>query len=601
MIIPLPPSRGPSTPSVSMRLSVTTPRGSSPSIHSDLETELPEPVEEALIVPRSANVDDIDKLMNYLGDLEKSRGADNAETQANIQELRDLLGNLVDELRQREDAPPPVPHKDVSIGSGSVTERAEPSRPPPPSPGPPAPPVHAAAPVPAPAPAPAPLARPQPPIIVQQPVPGYPIQPGALRDIQMTPVPSEPKSIYISPPRRRGGSPSTLSETESFLSSHHSDDWSLAESESYPAIPRSLSWTSSEPSSPESSLSSSDGSGRPRSVSEVGVSPRMEMPVPRPVSPTESTTSSVTARPFGLADVRDLLNGLRREVDNLRNGQDAANRMLDEVRHRPATVQQDVHMPDYNDRFARIENLLNDLLNRPQAPPVTERAARPDVPPEAESDLDSGTDTSSFLLRTVQDMLDRTRRDVPPMHMPTPARPGPSLDERLAELAASEPPPSAPSSVQQPPPLVPLIYRPTARISRPRSASPTFETDLPPRPGTVPLVEPVIFERPPPGRHRQQPRAPRRFQVPTGTSVAPPSELESDYPDQAMRNVPVDYDGVRTTTPGTTRPESLGPDMLAEVQRRRRARAGGDGTFIPTGPHVSTQTMIDDSPSLTYA
>lgn len=537
-----------------MRVSVTTPRGSSPSIRSVIETEESEVLP---VIPRQANVDDIDKLMNYLGDLERGRGADNDTTQANLKELRDLLGNLVDELRP----PPPVPHKDSGVGSGSVVSRVEPAAPAPPAP--PAPPAHPAGPRP----------------VIREPRPEYPLQPRGMPVIEMSPVPSEPKAIYISPPRRRGGSPSTLSDTESFLSSHHSDDWSLMESESYPAIPRSASWSSSEPSSPESSPSSSSVSIRGRSVSDMDVSPRMQMPVPHPASPTESTTSSVTARPFGLGDVRDLLNGLRGELNNLRDGQNAANRMLDEVWQRPQVVQRDVTLPDYNDRFARIEALLNDLLNRPHGP-ATDRGARapeePGLPPEGDSDLDSGTDTSSFLLRTVQDILDRNRRDVPPLHMPTPTRPGPSLDERLADLAASEPLPP-PANVQPPPPLVPLIYRPGARISRPRSASPTFETDLPPRAGTVPLMEPVFVERPP--RHRVQPSGRRRFQPP-GQSMGPPSEIDSEFPDQTMRTVRPGFEA----TPGTARPESLGPDMLREVQRRRQGRRGGDGTFIPGLP-----------------
>ena len=161
----------------------------------------------------------------------------------------------------------------------------------------------------------------------------------------------------------------------------------------------------------------------------------------------------------------------------------------------------------------------------------------------------------------------------------------PSLDERLAELAATEPLP-APAPVRPPPPLIPLIYRPGPRISRPRSASPTFETDLSPRPSTVPLVEPVIFDRP----VRRPPPRPRTFRPPPLGQPVAPSEPPSEYPEQqptASRTFPLDYGGMRTTTPGTVRPESEGPDMLREVQRRRQERRGGDGTFIPGRPQVS--------------
>lgn len=551
--IPLPPSRGPSTPSVSARFSVTTPRGTTPSIHSVIETE-PEPV--VVPQPRNATVDDVDRLMDFLQDAEQARGVDSDENRARMQELRDLLGNLVDELRQRDQAPPPLPLKDRSAGSGSVVSApSAPSEPGPPPPMPPQP-------------------------TIAQPVPRHPF-PHGMRDLEVPRPPSEPKTIYVSYPPRRGASPETLSDSESFLSSHHSDDWSLMESESYPALPRSPSWSSSEPSSPESSPSSSEVSMRPRSVSDVdgGLrTPRVQMPVPHPASPTESFTSSVTARPAPtLPDIRDLLNGLRREVDNLRNGQDAANRTLEDISRRPQVVERDA--PDYGDRFARIEALLNDLLNRPAAeragPPPTERAQPPQ--PEGESDYETSTDTSS-MFRNFRDILDRSRRDVPPLHMPTPVRAGPTLDEQLADLAASGPLPPT-GAVQPPPPLVPLIYRPGPRLFRPRSASPTIEIDIPPRAGTVPIAEPLVYDRPP----RQPPRQPRRtFRPPRQQASVPASEMEM-Y-DEPTMGVPPPGTATRpTTAPGTVRPDSRDIDMLNRVQQLRRERMGGDGTYIPGG------------------
>ena len=396
----------------------------------------------------------------------------------------------------------------------------------------------------------------------------------------MPPSPSEPKAIYVSPPRRRGASPETLDDSVSFLSSHHSDDWSLMESESYPALPRSPSWSSSEPSSPESSPSESDVSVRPRSALSIdrGITPSpIQMPIPHPASPGGSTVSSATARPFGLPDIRELLDALRREVENLRNGQDAASRMLDEVRQRPPAG-----VPDHGDRLGRIESLLQDLLNRPAAP--AERAAPPPPPPpppppsgpalpREESEYES-SDGGSSLIPLFRDFLNRSRADVPPMHMPTPRHAGPTLDERLAELAASEPLPPLPP-VQAPPPLVPLIYRPGPRLTRPRSTSPTFDVDLPPRPGTVPIMEPVMVDRPvrrPPLRPAPRPRPPE---------ATPPPVLVSEPTERAPRDARVPLDD-RPRTPGTIfgAPVSDGPDidMEAQIRNRRRQRTGGDGT-----------------------
>lgn len=261
------------------------------------------------------------------------------------------------------------------------------------------------------------------------------------------------------------------------------------------------------------------------------------------------------------------MDDLRREVGGLREEQDAANRMLDEVRQRPETGMRDV--PDIGDRLGRIENLLDNLLNRPAAavPPTGPAAHAP--PSDIESSVISSDADSMF--RTFRDFLDRSRRDVPAMHMPQPSAPlRPSFDEQLAELAASGIPP-APGHVQPPPPLIPLIYRPGPRLARPRSASPTFETELPIRPGTVPIIEPVVFDRP-----RALPRV-RRHRTTTATgppsTMPPPSESDMPY-DNTPRFIP--------SALAPTRPES-GPDIdfLRRVRDARRERRGGDGTYIP--------------------
>lgn len=172
------------------------------------------------------------------------------------------------------------------------------------------------------------------------------------------------------------------------------------------------------------------------------------------------------------------------------------------MRRRLQDTQRDI--PDVNDRLARLESLLGDVFNRLSVPPAPATARTgPAQPPERDDvseSLYTGSDSSS-IFRTVRDFLDTGRREPRPIHVPTPVRAGPSFDEQLAELIASGPPADV-GTVQQPPPLVPLIYRPGPRIGRPPSASPTFETDLPPRRGTFPQTERVVFDRPPGPRLR---------------------------------------------------------------------------------------------------
>ncbi|GBE90068.1 hypothetical protein SCP_1800900 [Sparassis crispa] len=89
-------------------------------------------------------------------------------------------------------------------------------------------------------------------------------------------------------------------------------------------------------------------------------------------------------------------------------------------------------------------------------------------------------------------------------------------------MAAGPPPPQPP--VQEPPPLVPLRYRPGPRTSRPRSSSLAFEVDLPRRPGTVPIPQPVP-PRAPFQPHRRRAARPPQF-------GPPPFEAEGEgqYP-----------------------------------------------------------------------
>ncbi|KAA1474371.1 hypothetical protein DENSPDRAFT_882747 [Dentipellis sp. KUC8613] len=341
-----------------------------------------------------------------------------------------------------------------------------------------------------------------------------------LNDIQ-----DDPRDIAIplTPPPLRPLSPtaSSLSSVGSFLPSYHSDDFSLMESESYPirdSLPSSPSSSSSFSSSPSSSsveLPVSTPSSPVTSGPYLSKTSSFT-PTPPPSSPTPTNSSSETARPrvqvpSNLEDLRNLLNAVKEvkeDTSALWDGQLSTNHILDELRQRWPRGQDNAEL---NDRMQRIEDLLQRVLADSQG--------RPQPPSERpESHYDSGSDISSVFERLRQ-QWDRRHQDAPALIAPTPMRARSSLDDLMADLLRSGPQPQT-QPVQPPPPLVPLIFRPDLRGSRPRSVSPTIATELPPRPHTFPIrEEPVIFDR---GRRIR--RTPRRPAVPAS---AMPGRTES--------------------------------------------------------------------------
>lgn len=412
---------------------------------------------------------DINRLLQHIHDLDNNRGEENRDIADNVRRIRDELFDLSDFLRQR-DVPPPVPHKDRSVGGSSVIS----------------------------------------PVVGPRAMPGVPPH--------LVPIP-------LTPPPFRVPSPSSFVSSISFLSSHHSDDYSLMESESYPGTPSSPSW-----SSPSDESSTTSGPYMSRTSSS---------PTIPPSSPTPTTSSILTARPSPpdntLSNLRDLLNQLRDQTGALWDGQVSTNHMLDDLRNRRADDNAGL-----NDRLRNIEGLLQQVLDE-----STRQAPRPPqesiytTSSDAMSDLDS--------IRRRWDDLTRSRQQ--PIHMPIPVRTGPSLDDQLADLLGA-PPPAAPSAVQPPPPLIPFTYHPAPRASRPRSMSPTL--DIPIRPYTAP----VRFEpHPGPARRTQRWREPR---------PPPSTDWRSDL-------------GI----PQTPRVVPTGPDRfdMADPGAHRRP-----GPFPPAGP-----------------
>ncbi|KAI0752741.1 hypothetical protein C8Q80DRAFT_472567 [Daedaleopsis nitida] len=541
LLIPLPPSPAPPTPSVSMRVSITTPSGNVPSIASNLDTILSD-------APSHILTHDVNRLLQYLNDVNDARGAENRDMADSLEDIKGTLEDLGSLLRERifPGVPPPVPRKDRSVGGSSVISSARSGR----SRG----------------------------VRSERSTPAYPRE-----------GPRVVRAISLSPPPIRVPSPDTLSETMSFLSSHHSDDLSLMESVDYPmAIPPSPSWPTSSPiSSPESSTSSSPTSAPPSSVtpsvelSDIGLRhlpvPRGHLrsltPTPPPLSssPSPSTVSSGTARPIPaitLATLRDGLDGIRQQVASLLDGQNDANRRLDALRDMPR-VEMPVPGPadrwdEFANRLRAIEDNLVQLLHRARAPRVEEEASTVD------------SETRSILDRIARAHED-AGRDQPTILAPEPQYPaGPSFDEQLMEIMTAGPP-QATGQVQPPPPLIPLRYRPGPR-ARPRSTSPVFEADLEPRASTVPIPRPIIRERraqgPRPPQVRVRP-VPERT-VPMGV---PPSETESQ----------ADIPGAPGPSRLGPRPPGGGPPINFEDELRARREQRTGSRFFNTERDPSTR------------
>ena len=359
------------------------------------------------------------------------------------------------------------------------------------------------------------------------------------------------------------------------------------------ALPASPSWPSSSPvSSPESSTSSSPTSAPPSSLtpseqlSDLG--PRLDVPVPLPrtratlasshtptppplsSSPSPSSISSGTARPaVTLSTLRDGLDNIRQQILSMLDQQNAANRQLDDLRNRPREPipQPADRWDEFSQRLQIIEESILRLLERGTVPQPQPRGPESVREPDAESSVH--TDWRSIINGILSG--EQAIGEPPVIHAPVPQPARPSFDEQLMEILMA-PPSQSQQQALAPPQLIPLIYRPAPR-ARPRSQSPIYDLS-PPRPDTVPLVQPRRRERtrqqpprPPPVRARMPEMIP-----PTGP---PPSEPESG----------MDIRDPAAPTP-TGAPRDQGPniDFLRAVQDNR-VRSGRP-------PWISTEERV---------
>ena len=503
-------------------VSMTSPRGSTPSIRSDLIT-IPSETSER---PSVIITDDINRLLQYLHGLENDRQRDNQGVHDHLGEIQNELRDLADYIHEKEApaAAPPVQLKDQSVGGGSVVSWRSPRG-----------------------------APDYPPIL--QTVPGKASP--RLVPIPLTPPPPSPRS------------PSSLSSSISFLESYHSDDLSLVESEPFiqqPPSPLSSSISSSPLSSSLSSSPSSSPSSRTLPLTPISQSPLSSgeylsqtstdvtrRALPRVVSPTPSVVSSATVRPGidrdALNRIREVLDAVKAQTDALQDGQQSTNDILDDLRQRCPLLPDNTELVE---RLQRLEDLINRLAD-------AQRRARAPTP-EQESLFDSGSDTSTAI-RRLRERWDRMRLGTPSLIAPMPQRPPTSLDDLMAELL-HPPQPSAPLQIQPPPAFVPLNFRPDARGPRARSTSPTLITEMPSRPYTVPrFTEPFVT------RDLGRRRPSRTGRLPPRQSALAPSQ----YVPIQRPETPVTRHDI-----GRRQPDDTGPDFLDGVHQLR-GRRGRDG------------------------
>ena len=418
---------------------------------------------------------------------------------------------------------------------------------------------------------------------VPPPVPLKDRSVGSSRSVSPAPSPAGPREIEMDRPSPMSSPTSSLGQ--SWLSSHHSDDdlYSFIETEQYAdrgptevepfeqSPIRSFKSESSPSDSPTSSLGdessyessslssylgpptpqdvpsvpsvpsvpvSGESSGSSLSKTSEGSLSPLSMGGMRPLpSPTPSVTSEGTVRgpEVPLANLRSLLEGLRRQADALQRGQASTNELINELKGR-------IREPSLD----RIEDMLQELLNRAAVPPP----APPPPPTELETEEGSSELSSGILRERFEAILQRQREPLPQIHQPTPVRAG-----RQEDLFPDFQTTSIPAVPPVPPPLlVPFVYHPAPRP--PRSTSP--RADIPPRSMSVPIPQPERIY----GRRRRP--VPRRAGIPKPpTSTAPTAADFRDLHDEPR-------------TEPTTAVDTPGPGFLAGVQEGRR-RQGRDG------------------------
>ncbi|KAG8851671.1 hypothetical protein FRB96_009167 [Tulasnella sp. 330] len=377
--------------------------------------------------------------------------------------------------------------------------------------------------------------------------------------VELTPV-VEPTPVIDSPspPPERVRSPSTLTASESYLSSHYSefDDLeTVQEEDEYADIPIGLS-EPTEPTEPSESSSSSSPSTPSSSSSSLTVQP------PRPK--------------ISLSALGDALSRLERQHGNLLGNQQSILEVLDDLRSRPFGFPEPESDHGIPDALRHIESFLQRVLDATlKARTVTTESSK------TESEAETTTTDSALeetLLRERWKDLQRRYGMAEPVSMPPPPRPVPEVslpdESHAGEPAIQFPVPEVDAHPASPeivmPSMTSLYSRP--RRLRARSLSPTIAfVPLPPSAPEDTVFADEGWPRFPDRRtqadhHSRRPPAdwlpPRVVQEPLEDTVQQP--LEEEPP---------------AVLPG----KDL--DMLAEIQDlRRKQHPESTGFFEPRRP-----------------
>ncbi|ESK83171.1 hypothetical protein Moror_14980, partial [Moniliophthora roreri MCA 2997] len=379
--------------------------------------------------------------------------------------------------------------------------------------------------------------------------------------------------LSLVPPIARLSRATSSASSISFLSSHHSDDWTLyGRDGSYrpdSPIPSSIDMelpSEETPSSPSSSPTSESISltAESSSVAPTPTPPRIfrdisETPTPPPSSSPTTSVSVSTVRAAPAPNPIPWLNEIRDQVRGLWEGQLSTNRILDQLRDRP--------MPDNAElleRMARVEDLLRQLGDQArQAPPAAPVPPPPTiiVPPAPPSEHE--TELSSL---DIDDLVSRFGR-APPI-APQAIRPGPSLAEQLDELLrAGERPPRSPIRMPEPVNQISIL------MPGDRSPSPPIDFQIPPiRVYSEPPPEGFDGRYPHPVRIHREQRRERPRAAPSEASVPPPTVPETE--EHVARDAPREEEAA-TPMPPPRQPMRMPPPQPipypgSEAARRAR-------------------------------
>lgn len=358
---------------------------------------------------------------------------------------------------------------------------------------------------------------------------------------------------------------SSNASSVSFLSSHHSDDSLLEESEIYePSIEEWAPSVREGPERPErryfdvgddgesfgevesfeegdeSEISTSSFTSSLETSSLETSTPPTPTPqttaTPSPITPvnafpesiaTTSSLSTPTVRPAPalpeisldnlMGSLRGQLNDIRDQLSALRDGQGSTSRALDTLRSQPPPPPP--NNTELSDRLGRIEDLIRDLVDMPHRQTVVAEPPPPRIPTESEPT--ESVITTSDSLGEFRDQLEGFAPGRPPLRMPIPSQAMPSILQQLQESILSGLPAT---TANRPPPLQPFVFEP--RQSRPRSSSPlSFLETLQPRPYTAPSID-FTYSDPRGVPSRPTRRGPRQ------------SRPTSDDNEDIFRNVP---------------------------------------------------------------